>query len=116
EVSAAAPKEYTNPITADFADTYADPVIIRGKDGLWYLHATSDPLVEGGEFGVMHVASSADMVDWDYLGTVFDDDSAPVWATDTSYFWAPDVRYVDGQYVMYFTVTDTTMNPGGDSA
>lgn len=116
ETSAATPKEYTNPITADFADTYADPVIIRGKDGLWYLYATSDPLVSGGEFGVMHVASSADMVDWNYLGTVFDEDSAPSWATDSSYFWAPDVRYVDGQYVMYFTVTDTTINPGGDSA
>ncbi|WP_413452973.1 family 43 glycosylhydrolase [Georgenia phoenicis] len=107
---------YTNPVTAEFADTYADPAIIRGKDGWWYLYATSDPLVEGGEFGLMHVSRSRDMVDWEYRGTILDESSAPSWATDTSFFWAPDIRYVDGQYVLYFTVTDTTLNPGDDSA
>ena len=40
----------------------------------------------------------------------------PSWATATSGLWAPDVRYVDGRYVIYFTVTDTTLNPGDDSA
>ena len=28
----------------------------------------------------------------------------------------PDVRYADGRYLLYFTVTDTTLNPGDDSA
>lgn len=107
---------YTNPVTADFADTYADPAIIRGKDGYWYLYATSDPLVEGGEFGLMHVSRSTDMVDWEYLGTILDEETRPAWATETSFFWAPDIRYVGGHYVLYFTVTDTTLNPGDDSA
>ncbi len=107
---------YTNPVTADFADTYADPAIIRGKDGWWYLYATSDPLVEGGEFGLMHVSRSRDMVDWEYRGTILDEATAPEWATDTSFFWAPDIRYVEGQYVLYFTVTDTVLNAGDDAA
>ncbi len=109
-------RTYTNPITADFADTYADPVVIRGKDGYWYLYATSDPLVEGGEFGIMHVSRSTDLVDWEYLGTVFDEETSPSWAEPGSFFWAPDVRYVEGRYVMYFTVTNTALNPGDDSA
>lgn len=113
---APADRTYTNPITEDFAETYADPAIIRGKDGYWYLYATSDPLVEGGEFGLMHVARSTDMVDWEYLGTIFDETNRPEWATETSFFWAPDIRYVDGQYVLYYTVTDTVLNEGDDSA
>lgn len=109
-------RTYTNPVTADFADTYADPAVIRGKDGFWYLYATSDPLVEGGDFGLMHVARSTDLVDWEYLDTIFDETNRPAWATETSFFWAPDIRYVDGQYVLYYTVTDTTLNEGDDSA
>ena len=34
----------------------------------------------------------------------------------TSGLWAPDIRYVAGRYVLYFTVTDTTLNAGDDSA
>ena len=30
--------------------------------------------------------------------------------------WAPDIRYVAGRYVLYFTVTDTVLNEGDDSA
>ncbi|HEV6953744.1 MAG TPA: family 43 glycosylhydrolase, partial [Promicromonospora sp.] len=109
--AAPGPGTYTNPVTEPFADTYADPAVIRGKDGWWYLYATSDPLVAGGPFGNMHVARSRDLVTWEYVGTIFDDDDRPAWAAAESFFWAPDIRYVDGQYVMYYTVTDTAANP-----
>lgn len=102
---------FTNPITEPFADTYADPAVIRGKDGWWYLYATSDPLVSGGEFGNMHVSKSRDLETWEYVGTIFDGDNRPAWAASASFFWAPDIRYVDGEYVMYYTVTDTAANP-----
>jgi arabinan endo-1,5-alpha-L-arabinosidase len=38
---------YRNPISEDFGDTFADPAVIRGKDGFWYSYGTSDPLREG---------------------------------------------------------------------
>lgn len=102
-----------NPISSEFSDTYADPAVIRGKDGWWYLYATSDPLHEApSEFGLMHIARSRDFVDWEYLGTVFEEADRPAWSTSTSFYWAPDIRYVDGQYVMYYTVTDTVAEPG----
>jgi beta-xylosidase len=85
--------------------------VIRGKDGWWYLYATSDPLVEGGPFGDMHVARSRDLATWEYVDTIFDEANRPAWAADASYFWAPDIRYLDGEYVMYYTVTDTAANP-----
>jgi hypothetical protein len=109
-----APATITNPISSPFADTYADPSILRGRDGWFYAYATSDPLVSGGEFGVMHMARTRDFADWEYLGTVFDEDSTPAWAAEGSYFWAPDVRYVNGEYRMYFTVTDSAEKPGAD--
>jgi hypothetical protein len=107
---------YRNPISASFADTFADPSVIQGKDGWWYAYATSDPLRAGEEPGEMHIARTRDWQTWDYQGTVFDETNRPAWATATSGLWAPDIRYVAGRYVLYFTVTDTTLNDGDDSA
>lgn len=102
-----------NPISSPFSDTYADPAILRGKDGWWYLYATSDPLHAGqSPFGLMHIARTRDFVDWEYIGNVFSEENRPGWATDSSFFWAPDIRYIDGQYVLYYTVTDTVDEPG----
>ncbi len=56
------------------------------------------------------------LVELEYLGTVFDDTNRPAWATASAGLWAPDIRYVAGRYVLYFTVTDTTLNPGDDAA
>lgn len=109
----AEPVEVTNPISDVFSDTYADPAVIRGQDGYWYLYATSDPLTEApSKFGLMHIARTQDFTEWEYLGEVFHEDNQPEWATDTSMFWAPDIRYVGDEYVMYYTVTDTVADPG----
>ncbi|NKY41320.1 family 43 glycosylhydrolase, partial [Cellulomonas septica] len=103
---------YRNPVSAGFADTFADPAVLRGKDGWWYAYGTTDPLREGE--GVRHLiptARSTDLVSWEYVGDAFTEDALPAWA-DTSRgaaLWAPDVRYVDGQYRMYYVVTETTV-------
>jgi arabinan endo-1,5-alpha-L-arabinosidase len=116
--AAAAPGPVTtsNAISSSFADTFADPSIIQGRDGYWYAYATSDPLVANGPFGLMHMARTKDFGSWEYLGTVFTDTTKPSWAAPGSFFWAPDIRYFGGRYVLYFTVTDTAANPGGDPA
>ncbi len=107
------PATVRNPLSDQFSDTYADPVVIRGKDGHWYLYATSDPLTEApSEFGLMHVARSADFEHWEYLGTVFDDDNRPGWAHEDSMFWAPDIRFVGDQYVLYYSMTHTADGDG----
>ena len=64
----------------------------------------------------MHIARTRDFRDWQYRGTVFTEQSRPAYATSTSNLWAPDVRYIDGRYVMYFTVTDSTLDPSGDDS
>ena len=107
---------YDNAVSDSFSDTYADPSVIRGRDGWWYAYATSDPLRAGDPPGAMHIARTRDWSGWDYLGTVFTAANRPSWATPTAGLWAPDIRYIAGRYVLYFTVTDTTLNAGDDSA
>lgn len=109
---------YRNPVSAPFADTFADPALIRGKDGWWYAYGTSDPLREGeGTFHRIPIARSADLVSWSYVGDAFTGANLPAWAAPDAGIWAPDIRYVDGQYRMYYVVTETTVtDERGDNA
>ena len=45
---------HVNPVSKAFADTFADPSVIRGKDGYWYAYGTSDPLREGERHRAPH--------------------------------------------------------------
>ena len=104
---------YTNPVSKGFADTFADPSLIRGKDGWWYAYGTSDPLREGddpAEPAQIPIARSHDLVSWSSVGDAFSSSNRPTWAAAGAGLWAPDIRYVDGQYRLYYVVTDTTGN------
>jgi hypothetical protein len=103
---------YTNPVSRRFADTYADPSVIRGKDGWWYAYGTTDPLREGETTRhILPMSRSKDLVSWEYVGDAFTEATLPSWA-DTSRgaaLWAPDIRFVDGRYRLYYVVTETTV-------
>ena len=63
------PATYTNPVSSGFADTFADPSLIRGRDGAWYAYGTSDPLKAGeGTPHQVPMARSADLVHWTHAG------------------------------------------------
>lgn len=101
-------RTYANPVTEGVVDTFPDPVIIRGKDGLWYAYGTQNPVFQSkGEKGerIMPILRSADMVHWQYAGEVFTPANQPDWHGG-SRLWAPDVRYIDGRYHLYYSVPD----------
>jgi hypothetical protein len=101
---------YVNPVSRSFADTFADPSVIRGKDGLWYAFGTSDPLREGERTPHrLPIARSSDLVTWSHVADAFDPTTMPTWAAPDAALWAPDIRYVDGQYRLYYVVTQTTV-------
>ncbi|GIJ49307.1 hypothetical protein Val02_61930 [Virgisporangium aliadipatigenens] len=111
----ARPATYRNPVSAPAADTFADPAVIRGNDGSWYAFGTSDPLRAGETTPrLLPILRSPDLVHWTYAGDAFT--ARPAWAAPTAGLWAPDIRRIAGRYVLYYTVTDTTLNPGEDSA
>src|SRR4051812_45660646 len=111
--STASGTAYSNPVSKPFADTFADPSVIRGKDGFWYAYGTSDPLREGETTPHrIPIARSSDLVHWSYVGDAFTAATMPTWAAPDAGLWAPDIRYVDGQYRLYYVVTQTTVTPG----
>ena len=109
---------YTNPVSEDFADTFADPSIIKAKDGYWYSFGTTDPLREGeGRSHTIPISRSKDLVNWKYVGDAFDGSNRPAWAAEGAGIWAPDIRYLNGRYYMYYVVTETNVTPDrGDNA
>ncbi|MFD9811200.1 family 43 glycosylhydrolase [[Kitasatospora] papulosa] len=97
---------YTNPVSAGAVDTFPDPAVIRGKDGLWYAYGTQNPVMQSkGEDGerMLPILRSADMVTWEYAGEVFTPADKPAWH-DGSRLWAPEVRYASGLYHLYYSV------------
>jgi len=113
---------YANPVSKSFADTFADPSLIRGLDGWWYAFGTSDPLRavpggnpdEPGPAAQIPIARSRDLASWTYVGDAFSSTNRPSWAADGAGLWAPDIRYVDGQYRLYYVVTQTTVTAGAN--
>jgi arabinan endo-1,5-alpha-L-arabinosidase len=109
------PGTFTNPVSRDFADTFADPAVIKAKDGYWYAYGTTDPLREGeGTRHFVPTARSTDLVNWTYVGDAFTEATLPGWAdvAGGAALWAPDIRYLDGTYYLYYVVTQTTLTPG----
>jgi arabinan endo-1,5-alpha-L-arabinosidase len=100
--------EYINPVSKGFADTFADPAVIKAKDGYWYAYGTTDPLKEGEDvFHTIPIARSKNLVDWTYVRDAFDEPSDVSWADNDAALWAPDIRYMNGKYYMYYVVTQT---------
>lgn len=109
--AAAAPEPtatYRNPVTAGTVDTFPDPTTIRGKDGYWYAYGTQNPVFQTqGESAerMLPILRSADLTHWSYAGQVFTPDTQPAWQGG-SRLWAPDIRYADGRYLLYYSVPD----------
>lgn len=104
-VDAAPAATYTNPVTAGVTDTFPDPAVIRGKDGAWYAYGTQNPVFNSrGEPGerILPILRSTDLVTWEYAGEVIQPDAVPSTWRDSSRAWAPDIRYVDGEYVLTY--------------
>jgi len=65
-------------VSKGFADTFADPSVIKAKDGYWYAYGTSDPLTEGeDDYHLLPTARSRDLVHWKYTGDVFSESNQP---------------------------------------
>ncbi|TDD19006.1 glycoside hydrolase family 43 [Kribbella turkmenica] len=106
---------YTNPVTASFTRNFADPAVIRGRDGYWYGYATNGRRTPGDERHLMMIAKSADLVHWEYVGDVFTPQTMPRYdgraETANRQFWAPSIKYFGGRYLLYYSYV---VNDGAD--
>lgn len=85
---------YRNPIVAR---SLPDPTIIKAEDELFYLYATED-------IRNMPIFKSNNLIDWEFAGTAFNAKSRPNFEPKGG-LWAPDINYIDGQYVLYYSMS-----------
>ncbi|BCJ40868.1 hypothetical protein GCM10010168_48330 [Actinoplanes ianthinogenes] len=103
----AATVTYTNPVSAGTVDTFPDPAVIRGKDGVWYAYGTTNPIFNSkGETGehILPILSSPDLVHWTYRKDAITVKPS-YWAAGTR-AWAPDIRYLDGSYHLTYALSN----------
>jgi arabinan endo-1,5-alpha-L-arabinosidase len=125
---AVAAPSYQNPLKLQLpgggqAASCADPYVLKvagthQAPTHWYLYCTSDALtateLDSTGAPLIHnvpTFTSTDLTHWTYAGDAFP--TKPVWITGG--MWAPDVVHRNGEYLMYFTASDTNL-PGGGSA
>jgi arabinan endo-1,5-alpha-L-arabinosidase len=85
---------YQNPV---IGQSLPDPTVIKASNGWFYLYATEDtPNVP--------IWRSQNLVDWLFVGTCFTSATRPPWPDDPDAgIWAPDINYINGKYVLYFS-------------
>jgi arabinan endo-1,5-alpha-L-arabinosidase len=91
-----------------------DPSIIRGQqpaDPNWYMYCTNELFHDNSPVHPIPISKSQDLVNWSYVGDVFP--HMPSWVAADGGLWAPDIEHFNGQYYLYYAVSDTT---GGGSA
>lgn len=89
---------YKNPV---INKNCPDPSVIRAADGYFYVYSTQDNVP--GNVRYIPIHRSKDLVDWDYVGTVFSETDRPTWIPNAR-LWAPDINYINGKYVLYYSM------------
>lgn len=87
-------RTFTNPIISD--TSAADPTVIRAQDGYFYLYATQTDKLW------VPIYRSKDLVNWEYQKTAFRNATKPN-IPGGGAFWAPEIRYINNKYVLYFS-------------
>lgn len=87
---------YTNPIIT--FSSAADPTVIRTEEG-FYLYAT-----QTNSYWIP-IYFSKDLVNWEFKRSAFRKATKPTEDVlpDGGAFWAPEIRYINGKYVLYFS-------------
>ncbi len=111
---------YTNPLFIQIpgdgrVTSCADPSLIHSQthgDPYWYMYCTKDPLNGhdkngSGDFNFHNIPmlKSLDLVHWTYIGDAFS--AVPSWGEPNAGMFAPDIEYMNGQYYLYYTITNT---------
>lgn len=88
-------EKFHNPI---IQNSLPDPTVVKAEDGYYYLYATEN-------IRNVPIYRSRNLIDWKYVGTAFTDESRPTWNPKGG-IWAPDINYVDGKYLLYYSKSE----------
>ena len=85
---------YQNPV---IHRSLPDPTVIKANDGYFYLYATED-------IRNIPIYRSPNLIDWEFMGTAFTDQTRPTFVSRGG-LWAPDINYINGKYVLYYSMS-----------
>ncbi|MDR2563285.1 MAG: family 43 glycosylhydrolase [Prevotellaceae bacterium] len=86
--------KYSNPV---IDENMPDPTVIQTPDGWFYVYATE-------RSKNLPIYKSRNLVDWDFVGHAFTPSTRPDFEPKGN-VWAPDVNYISGKYVMYYSMS-----------
>lgn len=117
------PLDITAPDLATPVENCADPTVTKQRRAngayYWWMYCTKDPRNDedapaGGAptFQLIPIYRSSDLVNWTYKGNVFQDPAAPssnypTWVEPDSGLFAPEIKRMNGQWYLYYTVENT---------
>ena len=94
EIPSAGKDTHKNPV---INYSLPDPTVIKANDGFFYLYATED-------IRNTPIYRSQDLVNWKFVGTAFTDATRPTFEPKGG-LWAPDINYINGKYVLYYSMS-----------
>ena len=89
--------QYTNPV---LNKDMPDPSVVRAPDGQFYVYAT-----EGGGLCVPIYKSRDLATRWRFAGSAFNSSTRPTFIKGGN-IWAPDINYINGQFVLYYSMAE----------
>ena len=89
---------YTNPV---LNNNCPDPTVLQAPDGNFYLYCTEG---SGGNGG-MGIYRSSNLMEWEYVSRVIQNNYLSWTDLSKSDLWAPEARYINGKYYVYFSVS-----------
>jgi len=100
-------KNYFNPV---LRWNCADPTVIddRARTGYFYAYSTRSYLADGSKV-YLPIHRSKDMFTWERFIEDGWRGNPPTWVDDCAW-WAPDINYLNGKYVLYYALGCGTDN------
>ena len=87
--------KFDNPV---ILENTPDPSVVRSENGIFYLYSTESSVIPN-----IPIYKSIDLINWYFVGTAFNDRTRPT--SFSGSLWAPDVNYIDGTYVLYYSMS-----------
>lgn len=87
-------KNYKNPVVGM---SMPDPTVIKADDGWFYVYATENTRN-------VPIMKSRNLAKWSFCGTAFTNKTRPRFEPKGG-IWAPDINYINGQYVLYYAMS-----------
>ncbi len=96
--------QYSNPV---MKTSHPDPTIMRDADGWYYLFATEDTAIpDAAATRNVPIYRSSDLVNWQFVSTAFTDFTRPAFLSGGGRICAPDINYINGRYVLYYSLSN----------